>query len=37
MDLKDFLEHVIQKLPIYGDEMYDLMMRVNNEARRIMA
>lgn len=37
MDLKDFLEHVKQKLPIYGDEMYDLMMRVNNEARRIMA
>ena len=37
MDLKDFLDHVKQKWPIYVDEMYDLMMRVNNGARRIMA
>lgn len=36
MDLNGFLEHVKQKLPICGDEMYDLMMSINDESRSIM-
>lgn len=37
MNLDKFLEHVKRNLPIEGDEMYDLMMNINDESRQIMA
>ena len=37
MNLDKFLEHVKRNLPIEEDEMYDLMMNINDESRQIMA